>query len=239
MELELKKLLSQPSQKWLNIIIPFKQKSTGAEQVNLHLTIRFNEEWTEPLGRLGGRIKFGLKGGELRLKLQNGKIASREFDSSLPPSVPIDRTLDEHQKTTGMMEFVVPLAAIKQLLKGSTSREQTGGTIDKFLFDSFQITTKDSPEKPAWVFKVKTGEPVLIGSLTDAKLGTIEVAAKPCYVEATFEVSKRDVQLTDSEGLWLKDLIPEKREALDIALVKLLLKHKIKPYLSRVELQYV
>lgn len=40
-------------------------------QHDLYLTIHFNEQW-EPL--LNGRVKFGLKGGELKLKLENGEI---------------------------------------------------------------------------------------------------------------------------------------------------------------------
>src|SRR3712207_2716646 len=58
--------------------------------INLHLSLQFNEQWEQ---LPGGRIKFGLKGGELRVKLQNGKIplASRNLAGSLMLSVPKDR----------------------------------------------------------------------------------------------------------------------------------------------------
>ena len=42
-----------------------------SEQIDLPITIEFNEQW-ESL--LGGRVKFGLKGGTLKLKLENGQI---------------------------------------------------------------------------------------------------------------------------------------------------------------------
>jgi hypothetical protein len=42
-----------------------------SEQIDLPIMIEFNEQW-ESL--LGGRVKFGLKGGTLRLKLENSQI---------------------------------------------------------------------------------------------------------------------------------------------------------------------
>jgi hypothetical protein len=71
-------------------------------------------------------------------------------------------------------------------------------------------------------------------------LATIEVVTpeQPWSCEATFNISSRDVKITGGEGAWLKDLIPEKREVLDIALAKWLLKHKLKFPFSRVKLPY-
>lgn len=43
-----------------------------SEQIDLPIMIEFNEQW-ESL--LGGRVKFGLKGGTLRFKLENGQIS--------------------------------------------------------------------------------------------------------------------------------------------------------------------
>ena len=45
-----------------------------SEQIDLPITIEFNEQW-ESL--LGGRVKFGLKGGTLKLKLENGQIPQK------------------------------------------------------------------------------------------------------------------------------------------------------------------
>jgi hypothetical protein len=82
------------------------------------------------------------------------------------------------------------------------------------------------------------GEPVLKGLLEKAKLATVNVIALPCHVQATFEVSKRDVCLTDAEGLWPPDLTRNKRAVLDRLIVQRLLEPKFKPYLSRAELRY-
>jgi hypothetical protein len=45
-----------------------------SEQIDLPITIEFNEQW-ESL--LGGRVKFGLKGGTLRFNLENGQISDK------------------------------------------------------------------------------------------------------------------------------------------------------------------
>jgi hypothetical protein len=82
------------------------------------------------------------------------------------------------------------------------------------------------------------GEPVLKGFLKRAKLATLNAIALPCRIEATFEVSKRDVCLTDAEGLWSPDISRNKRAVLDRLIVQRLLEPKFKPYLSRAELQY-
>jgi hypothetical protein len=42
-----------------------------SEQIDLPMTIEFNEQWKS---LLGGRVKFGLKGGTLRLNLENAQI---------------------------------------------------------------------------------------------------------------------------------------------------------------------
>lgn len=57
---------------WMQLeIIPVQLEGIDTQQVDLYLSVNFNEHW-EPL--LGGRVKFGLKGGELRLKLENGQM---------------------------------------------------------------------------------------------------------------------------------------------------------------------
>ena len=45
-----------------------------SEQIDLPITIEFNEQWESVEG---GRVKFGLKGGTLRLNLKNGQISEK------------------------------------------------------------------------------------------------------------------------------------------------------------------
>ena len=100
------------------------------------------------------------------------------------------------------------------------------------------VTTKISEEYPAWVFEEERDELVLKGSLIKINLATLNILALPCKVEATFEVSQRNVCLTDAEGLWLPDISRNKKAVLDRLIIQRLLEPKLKPYLSRAELQY-
>lgn len=88
------------------------------------------------------------------------------------------------------------------------------------------------------IFEVETGKPVLKGLLKRVKLGTVNVTAKSCRIEATFEVSKQEVHLLDTEGLWSEENSYNKRAVLQRTIALHLTKSKLKPYLSRVELQY-
>ncbi len=107
-----------------------------------------------------------------------------------------------------------------------------------FQFTACQITIKGSDENPAWVFEVETGEPDLKGLLKNASLETLNVTAKPCLVEATFEVSKRDVYLTDGQRLWPQNISCNKKAVLERMIALRLLESKLKPYLSQAQLQY-
>ncbi|NEP54920.1 MAG: hypothetical protein F6K65_41530 [Moorea sp. SIO3C2] len=205
------------------------------EQLKLYLSIQFNEQWV-PMGL--GPVRFGLKGGELRLRLKNAKIPleSRHLSGSFDPDVDKQRKQQEskenHSKVDASWDKNQPG------VKANHSEKNTGGTTDGFHFIDYQITTKGSEENPAWVFEVKTGQPVFKGLLPEVELGTIDVMAKPWDIEATFEVFKPDVHLTGAEGLWSPEISREKDVVLDRLIVVKFLMPKLKPYLSKVVLKY-
>ena len=215
----------------------FPPKRTKTNQYDLYLTLNFSEQW-EQLS--GGRIKFGVKAGELRLKLENAKIPYelRYLNDPFELSFEKERQRQEGYKTQCVAEG--SWDGSKTGAKANFSTEQTESSTDKFHLVVCQVETKGTPEEPAWSFQVETGEPVLRGSLIKTKLATIEVIApeKSWSCEATFNISSRDVKITGGEGAWMKDLIPQKREPLDITLAKMLLKPKLKSPLSRVKRLY-
>lgn len=222
------------------ILNPFKPKQAETEQISLHLLINFNAQWQSlRLGRMGvGRIKFGLKGGELKLKLKNGKMPYEDRKHINPLAISVTKERQDQKGSQTKVGVEPSWVDGKPRAKLNLGTEQTESQTDKFQLTANQISPKGSDDNPTWEFEVETGEPFLKGTFGKEEIGTLTVTGKPCCVEATFEVSPRDVKLIEAEGLWLKDLIPEKRKALDIKLVKLLLDHKLRPYMSRVELQY-
>ena len=219
---------------------PREDFNTLSEEINkakLTFNILFNEQWESIPA---GRVKFGISRGELSLELENCEVpvASRALCGDLELSVEKNR-----QQTNKEHSSVAVQGSISQnsmALNTKYSQENSTETTDSFHFIACQVTTKDSPKSPAWVFEVKIGEPVLKGRLSEDELGMLEGTGRLIWsVKARFEVSLRDVKITDSEGIWLQDFVPENRAVLDRAIAKQLLKYKLKPYLSRVELRYV
>lgn len=236
------KLEGNPVQPESQDSFEFWKTSIQRHQINLYLTINFNEQW-QTLKE--GRIKFGLKGGELRVKLENGEIPyeSRQLAGSFELSIPEPR--QETEASNDRKDLEVRAIATNPSLNGSEPKAQTKVAIESrssitapVPITACHITTKVSEEHPTWVFEEEMGKPVLKGLLNKAKLATLNVHALPCRVEATFEVSKRDVCLTDAEGLWPKDLSRNKRAVLDRLIIQRLLEPKLKPYLSRAKLDY-
>src|ERR687886_2937704 len=169
------------------------QTSSPIGQIDLYLTIYFNEQW-ESLRQ--GRVKFGLKGGELRLKLENSEIPyeCRELAGSLELSPQKGSQHPQGSKDKKSVEvrvsaFYSSFNGSKIKTKANVSASLRQQRIEQLPVTICHVTTKVSEENPAWVFEEEIGEPVLRGSLNKVKLATLNVTALPCHVEATFEVS--------------------------------------------------
>lgn len=204
-----------------------------SQQVNLLLTINFNEDWEELFQGL--HVKFGLKGGELKLDLKNcqsryrdrrGRRISEEVTVEI-----VDQRGGEHGGSISVQEL--------PRFSANYSVKKTSGESYKFqrIFDL--ITTKGSEEQPVWVFETTAGESILKGMLEGLKIATLRVTQIPYQVVTTFEVTKHDLYLTGARGLWFPDNIGRNRWAvLERAIATHILEHRVKPYISRVELHY-
>jgi len=204
-------------------------------KLKLNLIINFNEQWEN---LIVGRVKFGLKGGELRIKLNNGIMPYDERELYRPLEVYVDKIREVSRGDSKRKTIRLKLSKINPA-EAEIGGSETSTVSDKFKFTSCQVSTKGPIEYPVWEFEVATGEPVLKGKL-DRTLGTIsrKDTNKPCELEATFEASLKNVYLTETEGPWCINIIPEKRVVLDRVIAKYLLKNKFKPYISRETLWY-
>lgn len=102
----------------------------------------------------------------------------------------------------------------------------------------WEIYSTGSEETPKWIFKASDSLR-LRGNLLQEKLATMNIINKPCYVEATFVVSdSKDVYLIIPEEILAGDISQNKLAMLRNEIISWLLESKLKPYLSRVELQY-
>jgi hypothetical protein len=233
--------------KLLNTVLSFfsnrKSQEVSPKYLELNLSIQFNEHLDFPIP--GGTITFGLRRGELRLELINGKIPLefRELAGSLELSVL--RKVEE--KTSHENQNTVKGSFIKKELGLETTHgnKKTEEVTEKVEYMSPQITSKGADVNPAWIFETETTEPVLKGILRKAKLAKVILEGKPCHITATFKINeKRDVQITDSSGIWLKNInlrhiTPQKKRVFDTWLIhQLFLKSTFQPYLSKAVLQY-
>ncbi|MGB7444691.1 MAG: hypothetical protein WA919_26790 [Coleofasciculaceae cyanobacterium] len=231
------KLEGIPVQAESNETFEFWQKPAYKQQIELRLTIKFDEQW-ESLKR--GRIRFGLRGGELRLKLEGGEIPyeSRDLVGSCELTLPDHR--QENQVIAAQKRRDSPLADLN--IKNDKNPDQANFTKEQSSEESklnvCHISTIVSEENPTWIFEQEKGGPVLSGLLNRVKLATLNVLSLPCRVEATFQVNRRDICLTDAQGLWPLNLSRNKRAVLDRLIIQRLLEPKFKPYISRAELQY-
>jgi uncharacterized protein YjbI with pentapeptide repeats len=200
--------------------IPLQSTATGIPHIDIYLTLNFDEHW-EPL--LNGRVKFGLQGGTLKLKLENCELplTSRQL--------------------TGAFNLLYPQQASILETSLSANQPETGNQLSTDKIDSKQVTTchitsTGSDINPAWVFTTEPGENILKGLLKSSKLG--QFPTQPCRIQANFEVEKEDIYLIEIEGLWKHDIIPNQHAVLERILAIYLLETKLKPELSWVQLSY-
>lgn len=208
------------------------------EAFALSVRINFNEQW---LDFRFGRVKFGLRGGELRLKLENGQMPSELRNEALKKilarELEIERQLGGEQESKFQLEGTVTPDLSKASLKGAREQREKESQGDKFQLKIAQISHKGANNQPVWVFENRTGEPVLIGELADS-LGKMLIAGVPWSVEATFTHEMRQVVITGLENLFKDDISGHKLNVFELAVAKLFLKHKTQPYLSRQVLRY-
>ncbi|HIK26948.1 MAG TPA: pentapeptide repeat-containing protein [Oscillatoriaceae cyanobacterium M7585_C2015_266] len=150
--------------------------------LEIYLTIHFDEVWQSIAG---GRVKFGIQNGQLKLKLENGKI--------------LNCTAEE-------TEAITPI----------------------------QVTLTGTETEPCWEFSAPPKQPILKGSLPNLKLGTLQVTATPCLIQAVFDIPPTAIHLTDAEGLWPHDISPNKHAILQTKLTNTLRQLTLKPRFSRV-----
>ncbi|MEG5001844.1 pentapeptide repeat-containing protein [Microcoleus sp. B4-D4] len=210
---------------WMQLeAIPVHSVATQTEQLDIHLSLNFNEHW-EPL--LGGRVKFGLQGGTLKLNLENCEIpvASRQLvgDFKLSPIEEIQPILISTE-----VLFSENLQVVRDI--------ETAEKIQETDCTVCRVSTIGDDTAPAWIFGLERGNPVLKGLLKRAKIG--EFAAKSLRIAAFFEVAKEDIYITDAEGLWPHDITPNQHSVLERILTVYLQANKLQPALSWALLSY-
>ncbi|WP_375329486.1 hypothetical protein [Microcystis sp. BLCC-F210] len=143
-------------------------KKSEPKAFSLSVRLNFNQQW---LDFSFGRVKFGLRGGELRLKLENGQMPSELRNEALKKilarELEIERQLGGEKESKSQLEGSITPDLSKASFKGVREQRQKESRGDKFQLKIAQISHKGANNQPVWVFENRTGEPVLLGELMD------------------------------------------------------------------------
>jgi len=190
------------------------------------MTLRFVEQClVTPIGK----VRFGLKRGELKLKLIDGTMALEEMGLTTPFTIEIG--VEEQKEQGGETEINIATS-------GGIKARSINKAGTKTTHKTYQCHTGGTEEDPVWVFHAETeNPPILLGQLTEESLGTVKPTKIPCQMKATFEVPRQSaLYLIGSDGiLWAKDLERNKTAPLAIFFFKKFIQPKLKPYLSQIE----
>jgi hypothetical protein len=142
-------------------------KKPEPDAIDLFVRINFNEQW---INFNFGRVKFGLQGGELRLKLENSKMPSelrnKDLKKFLERELSVQRQSGGEQESKSQVEGTLAPDLSKAGLKGVGENRHKDSRSDKFQLKIAQISHKGADDQPVWVFENQTGEPVLIGEFS-------------------------------------------------------------------------
>ncbi|MEM9542010.1 MAG: pentapeptide repeat-containing protein, partial [Cyanobacteria bacterium P01_E01_bin.42] len=118
-----------------------------------------------------------------------------------------------------------------QLLLGSELSGELLGTAGLMV----EAISPISPHHPRWKFCSKPGELTLKGSLEGIKLGTVESTVSRGIegrIGANLTTTLADIRIIEAEGLWPRDISPNKHAILDRTFAHFLWQEKLVPYLS-------
>lgn len=204
-------------------------KTGSCNQIELRLTIRFGEQ---EIKVVGGHVWFGIKRGELKLKLENGKmpLESLALTPVFETVIELEVQNEESSETEGSTSVSVT-GGVSARTKGSRK------TATKAKYRDYQVTSRGSEIDPVWIFEAKT-TPTLSGKLDKELLGVLQLTEKPARVVSVFEIrGQMDLHLTQAGGLWTKDISRNKSALLEREIFLRTIAPKLQPYLSRMEFE--
>lgn len=228
------------------LFFKLKKREEILDRANILLTINFNEQKRD---YVLGSVFFGLSGGNLYFKIKNGTIPYeyRVLKGSMDKFIKTKRVIESsglskvHQEksTSGSLGIrdTGGAISIEGKTKKSKGQENAKRREDEFDYTKYQITTKGSEDKPIWNFKCETGENILKGTIVDEILGGLFIQRKPCFVDAIFIATQRDICITYAQNFWSKNITNNKKSIIKLIIRKRIMK-EIKPYLSRDQISY-
>lgn len=199
-----------------------------------------------------GSVWYELKHGSLRIKLKDatapynlrcldGRIDARYESKREVEVVHDEKQVDEKSASRGLKlgvdsKGLKSNASIADALKRATQHGERQKVKEAFDHTYWSVTTKGSEEEPIWDFWPKGGSQSLLGYIKE-NLCTIHPTTKPCCLDATFEVSSRDISIVDVSGLWPESCTQNKRKVIKRIAVWAAARD-LSPFISRHQVRY-
>lgn len=200
----------------------------------LYLTASFYEQ--EEL-ILGGRVKFGLKRGELILSFENAQMKVKDRMLGAPLEVTLQReiTRESSSEFQGGGSFST---SDKGILPGASLSTKTGEKIaEKETSITYRVFTTGNPESPSWNFVEVSRDNPLKGVLRDTQLGILTIRQRGVWLaRVRFVFSIEDIYIKGSGGFWAEDIARNKMAVIERFIVKHLLQSKLHSPMSHGEL---
>jgi hypothetical protein len=187
------------------------------------LTVNFGEHH---LKVRGGRVWFGLSGGELDLKPSAGAFLPEYFwpENPLEVAVKCKRTVQVVQtdKRHGSIGIKAALATptVEANIGSGRDAEIANTAIDVFDEIRLLVSPHGSPSHHFWNFSPAPGTPCLKGKLERKEIARMAAPAPAAALKVTFSVFKRDILPLRAEGLWPENVSPTKNAVVTALLRK-------------------
>lgn len=200
----------EPVNRINQVVLSLRTESQSPNWATIRATINFA---VDRYDRGWGTIWLGLRGGEMRLAIDNGTMPLDrvELAPELPSSVEVDRTITQETSKTKAGKVIAkaeasanPSAQVSNEAMRCEAKKET--ISDKYRSVDNQVRFCGSDRAPKWFFKPMRGHKFLEGRMKDQKLGDVYLKKRPCNITATFHIRDDDLRFEAEEGRPLGDV---------------------------------
>ncbi len=197
------------------------------KNMGIKLTINFGEE---NLTIAKGNIRFGLRRGELCLRLQDAEIPLEKnlltavLDEMILTDVELEKLRKNRSSKASKTRAKLDLksAGLSNEEASVFVKEDSDSLRIKLTETQHQVRAEGSEKEPRWIFEAKGTAPVLLGGLIGKKIATIEYKGSSVSGNAIFRALQKDIIITELEGFGPTALSFDKRKILKFLVARLL-----------------
>jgi hypothetical protein len=176
------------------------------EKANLLFTIVFGKHLES--NTFFGEIRFGIKRGELRLEIENGKLFPSDIEFIQVYSIATTVAIEEEQADTRSSTKKVGATtkgtysispSVESTLNAEEERTDEMGKKTKYSFTKKKYHLKANWDftKPRWEFYNQMLDVLLDGMVEKLRFATITIEGSPLIVRYTFDVKPKDISYTE------------------------------------------